>query len=130
MSERSSLRGSRLGGLSYEDERNVELAARQQVDFDCPAGHRSTVTFAEEADVPSLWECQKCGLEALRVAADRPQGKPGKPPRTHWDMLLERRSVADLEELLEERLTLLRAGRLGGGAHLAAQTTAPRRKSA
>ena len=27
--------------------------------------------------------------------------------RTHWDMLLERRTIADLEALLEERLALL-----------------------
>ena len=31
--------------------------------------------------------------------------------RTHWDMLLERRSIPELEELLEERLALLRAKR-------------------
>ena len=30
-----------------------------------------------------------------------------KPARTHWDMLLERRSVAELEEVLAERLTVL-----------------------
>ncbi|MEL0148324.1 MAG: RNA polymerase-binding protein RbpA, partial [Actinomycetota bacterium] len=29
----------------------------------------------------------------------------------HWDMLMERRTRADLEELLEERLALLRASR-------------------
>jgi hypothetical protein len=34
-------------------------------------------------------------------------------------MLLERRSVEDLEILLDERLELLRAGLLPGGAHLA-----------
>jgi hypothetical protein len=34
-----------------------------------------------------------------------------KPARTHWDMLLERRSIPELEELLEERLTLLRQSR-------------------
>jgi hypothetical protein len=34
-----------------------------------------------------------------------------KAPRTHWDMLLERRSRAELEELLQERLALLRARR-------------------
>jgi len=34
-----------------------------------------------------------------------------KAPRTHWDMLLERRTVPELEELLEERLSLLRARR-------------------
>ena len=33
------------------------------------------------------------------------------PPRSHWDMLLERRSVAELEELLNERLELLRERR-------------------
>ncbi len=34
-----------------------------------------------------------------------------KVPRSHWDMLLERRTRAELEELLEERLTYLRARR-------------------
>ena len=129
MSDRASLRGSRLGALSYEDERGVEFAARQDVAFDCPAGHRTTVTFAAEADLPALWECPRCGAEALRVETDRPTAKAVKPPRTHWDMLLERRSVADLEELLDERLTLLRAGQLRGGEHLAADQS-PRRKSA
>jgi len=28
--------------------------------------------------------------------------------RTHWDMLLERRTLAELEEVLEERLDVLR----------------------
>jgi hypothetical protein len=37
-------------------------------------------------------------------------------------MLLERRSVEDLEVLLAERLELLRAGLLPGGVHLAAST--------
>jgi hypothetical protein len=34
-----------------------------------------------------------------------------KQARTHWDMLLERRSRDELEELLEERLAFLRARR-------------------
>jgi hypothetical protein len=38
-----------------------------------------------------------------------PEEKMGKPQRTHWDMLLERRTIPQLEELLEERLELLRA---------------------
>jgi hypothetical protein len=41
----------------------------------------------------------------------KPDSKPSKPARTHWDMLLERRSIPELEELLEERLTLLRESR-------------------
>ena len=35
-----------------------------------------------------------------------------KKPRTHWDMLLERRTIPELEELLTERLELLRSGQL------------------
>ncbi|HXF03396.1 MAG TPA: RNA polymerase-binding protein RbpA, partial [Arthrobacter sp.] len=33
------------------------------------------------------------------------------PVRTHWDMLLERRSVEELEQILEDRLTKLRERR-------------------
>jgi RNA polymerase-binding protein len=42
--------------------------------------------------------------------------KEEKAPRTHWDMLRERRSIAELEELLAERLNLLRSGELGSTA--------------
>ena len=42
----------------------------------------------------------------------QPEAKPAKHVRTHWDMLLERRSIEDLEVLLEERLDLLRADRV------------------
>ena len=38
-----------------------------------------------------------------------------KPVRTHWDMLRERRTVGELEELLAERLALLRSGTIGPG---------------
>src|SRR4029077_6574168 len=40
-----------------------------------------------------------------------PEPKKMKPPRTHWDMLLERRSVEEIEELLKERLDLIKARR-------------------
>jgi hypothetical protein len=57
-----------------------------------------------------VWEC-RCGAEAKLVGGTEPEAKPAKHQRTHWDMLLERRSIPELEELLEERLTLLRAAR-------------------
>jgi rubredoxin len=109
MSERA-LRGSRLGAQSYETDSNVEMAPRQSVTYDCTQSHRFTMPFSIEADVPSVWECRICGAEALRVDGDRPEPKRGRPARTHWDMLLERRSIAELEELLNERLALLRTG--------------------
>ncbi len=109
MAERA-LRGSRLGAQSYETDNGVEMAPRQSVTYACPREHRFSVPFSLEADVPEVWECTVCGDEALRLDGTRPEPKKGKPARTHWDMLLERRSVKELEVLLAERLELLRAG--------------------
>jgi hypothetical protein len=110
MSERS-LRGSRLGSVSLESEQSVEPAPRRMAHYDCPHGHVTAVPFSVEAEVPPLWEC-RCGAEALLRDAQRPEAKPTRPPRTHWDMLLERRTISELEELLQERLELLRSGKL------------------
>jgi rubredoxin len=57
------------------------------------------------------WECRLHGHESRIFDGDEPQPKKIKPPRTHWDMLLERRSIPELEELLDERLTELRGRR-------------------
>jgi hypothetical protein len=42
---------------------------------------------------------------------DLPAQKKAKPPRSHWDMLMERRTIADLEEVLAERLAVIRERR-------------------
>ena len=107
------LRGSRLGAVSYETDRDTDLAPRQMVPYLCPKDHRFSVPMATDAEVPLTWDCKVCGATSLRSDAAAPEEKSGKPARTHWDMLLERRSVEDLEELLAERLALLRgdAGR-------------------
>jgi len=106
-----SLRGTRLGAASLESDTGVEPAPRQMREYVCPNDHRTVIPLSMEADVPALWEC-RCGEQALLRDASRPEEKVGKPPRTHWDMLLERRTVADLEVLLDERLELLRSGML------------------
>ena len=108
MSDRS-MRGTRLGAQSLESDSGVQPAARQDVTYHCPNGHSVIVPLSVEADVPPLWEC-RCGAQALRENTDQPEAKPMKPARTHWDMLMERRTTAELEVLLEERLTLLRKG--------------------
>jgi hypothetical protein len=110
MAERA-LRGTRLGATSYENDRNTDLAPRQEVAFDCPKGHRFTVPFAAEAEVPATWECRVCGATALTAAGDEPSATKVKPPRSHWDMLMERRTIADLEEVLAERLAVIRGQR-------------------
>jgi RNA polymerase-binding protein len=114
MSERA-LRGTRLGATSYETDSGIDLAPRQDVEYACPSGHRFHMPFSMEADVPAVWECRVCGAQALRVGGVVEEDKPTKPVRTHWDMLLERRSIPELEEVLAERLEVLRGGGIGGG---------------
>lgn len=103
-----SLRGTRLGTQSLESDEGVQPAARTIAEYHCPSGHVTRLPFSVQAEVPALWEC-KCGAESLLVDSERPQAKASKPARTHWDMLLERRSIAELEVLLDERLAVLRA---------------------
>ena len=105
-----SLRGTRLGAFSMESDTNVVPSERRITTYVCPQGHRIELPFSVEADVPSVWEC-RCGNEAKLLGGTEPQPKQVKHVRSHWDMLLERRSIPELEELLEERLTLLRESR-------------------
>ncbi|RLV54762.1 RNA polymerase-binding protein RbpA [Aeromicrobium phragmitis] len=113
MAERA-LRGARLGAQSFEDERGVEMAPRQEVEYRLPDGRTFTVTMSDEAEIPAEWEDPKTGQMGRRVGADAPgDDADEKPVRTHWDMLLERRSVEELEDLLSERLEMLRGGEIG-----------------
>jgi hypothetical protein len=117
------LRGTRLGATSYETDSGIDLAPRQDVEYACPSGHRFSMPFSVEAEVPMVWECRVCGAQALRVGGVAEEDKPTKPARTHWDMLLERRSIPELEEVLAERLEVLRHGGIGGSR--AARHTPP-----
>ncbi len=102
-----SMRGTRLGALSYETDAHVVPPERLAITYVCPQGHRTVVPFFIEAEeIPYEWSC-RCGQTAERPDTEAPEAKPTKPTRTHWDMLLERRTIADLEELLAERLALL-----------------------
>ena len=106
-----TLRGSRLGAISYETEYGAEPAPRNVAAYRCARGHEFTVPFAEEAEIPTTWECRLDGTVAQLVDGPEPEAKKVKAPRTHWDMLMERRTIADLEEVLAERLDVLRARR-------------------
>lgn len=102
-----SMRGTRLGALSYETDAHVVPAERLTVAYECPQGHRTVVPFSVEAEeIPYEWTC-RCGQTAVRPDVTAPEEKPTRHVRTHWDMLMERRTIADLEELLRERLALL-----------------------
>lgn len=105
------LRGSRLGAVSYETDRNHDLAPRRTVRYACPKDHEFEVPFSDDAEVPITWECRLHGTESEIVDGEQQEQKKIKPARTHWDMLLERRTISELEELLTERLTELKERR-------------------
>ncbi|MGN6326144.1 RNA polymerase-binding protein RbpA [Pseudolysinimonas sp.] len=110
-----SLRGMRLGSQSMQSEEGVEFSPRKKVTYRTEDGTTFEVVFAAEADVPDTWDSPRTGHEG-RLVDDRgeiveTEQAEVKPARTHWDMLLERRTRAELEELLEERLQYLRARR-------------------
>ena len=120
------LRGSRLGAVSYETDRNHDLAPRQVARYRTDNGEEFDVPFADDAEIPGAWLCRN-GLEGTLIEGNIPEAKKVKPPRTHWDMLLERRSVTELEELLEESLGILRSG---VDDFKASESTAPARRTA
>lgn len=106
-----TLRGSRLGAVSYETEYGAEPAPRNIKAYRCQRGHEFSVPFSEEADIPTTWECRLDGTAGVLIDGPEPEAKKVKAVRTHWDMLMERRTIADLEEVLAERLDVLRARR-------------------
>lgn len=109
------LRGSRLGAVSYETDRDHDLAPRRNVRYRTESGEIFLVPFADEAEIPATWIC-KNGQEGRLVDGEGVEEKAAKPQRTHWDMLRERRSLEELEVLLEERLEALRKRRRTPGA--------------
>ena len=108
MAERS-LRGMSIGAKSLESDQNVDFAAREEVAYICPNGHRTILPFAEGAEIPNEWECH-CGPVARLEGEEDKANEISKPTRTHWDMLLERRDEKELAELLEKRLQMHRDG--------------------
>jgi hypothetical protein len=106
-----------LGSKSFERGENVELAPRRSLGFRCPVGHPFEIVFAEEAAMPLEWDCPRCGATSVRTDGSERAAIDTKPVRTHWDMLRERRSIAELEALLAERLAMLRSGTIGPNAY-------------
>lgn len=117
MAERT-LRGARIGSTSLQGEEGIEFSPRRRVEYVTDKGTRFSVLFDAEAEAPPEWTDQRTGEvgflddEAGKAARAEFEEK-GQQQRTHWDMLLERRSREELETLLEERLEMLRARRGG-----------------
>jgi hypothetical protein len=103
-----------IGAKSMESDEGVDFAPRRYATYDCPNKHTIMLPFSTEAEVPAVWECQ-CGAEALLRGGEQDEDANAKPQRTHWDMLLERRSEEELQVLLDERLQGLRDGTISRG---------------
>lgn len=103
-------------------QREVDSPApHMAVLYTCPQHHPFEVTFSEEVsedEIPLVWTCRQHGTDSKRFGhEDAPE--PAAPyrdrrrdgdGRTHLDRLLERRSIAELEELLNEHLAKLAPG--------------------
>jgi hypothetical protein len=107
----TSMRGTRLGALSLERYDNVPAAERFEVTYICPQGHTTVIPLSVEAEeVPHEWDC-RCGSVAERPDLEAPEKPEERYIRTHWDMLLERRSIKELQDIYNERLALLNESR-------------------
>lgn len=98
-------------------ERDEPPAPRQLAAYRCVRGHAFEVVFAAEAEPPGSRDC-RCGALAHHLLADLAAAGPGASvpaePGEHerrMAQLLERRSVAELEQLLADRLAELAAAR-------------------
>src|SRR6202012_298609 len=74
-------------------------------------GEEFEVPFADDAEIPGTWACRN-GMEGTLIEGGDPaEPKKVKVTRTPWDMLRERRSIEELEELLKERLEIIKSRR-------------------
>jgi hypothetical protein len=116
MADRRVMRGSRLGVVSYETERNDNLAPRQIARYRTQNGDEFDIPLADDAEIPGTWACRN-GMEGTLIDEGGAVAEPKKVkvPRTPWDMLRERRSIEQLEGLLQERLEIIQSRRRGSG---------------
>lgn len=115
MAERT-LRGARIGSSSLQGDQGIEFSPRQRVTYLTDKGTSFSVMFDADAEPPAEWFDPRSGEagflddDAGRAARAEFAEKEGQQ-RTHWDMLLERRSIDELEVILKERLDELKSRR-------------------
>jgi hypothetical protein len=66
------LRGSRLGAVSYETDRNHDLAPRHVARYRTDNGEEFEVPFADDAEIPGSWPCRN-GMEGTLIDGDLPE---------------------------------------------------------
>lgn len=120
--KQTRVRGRMVGsGLAHDDgrSRSDSTATDPGVihQYECDCGHVTAVRFSVDADVPALWDCDKCGLGAQHPTVPLPEDT-SKKRETYEDLhgpawpdswvtefhhreIHKRRSISELETLLE-----------------------------
>lgn len=82
MAERS-LRGMSIGAKSLESDDNVDFAARTDVAYVCPKGHRTILPFAEGAEFPDEWSAAAAPSRTVKeTMTTRLMKSPSRHART------------------------------------------------
>lgn len=89
-------------GTAIADRPGAEPASRQQAAYRCARGHAFTVALAAGIEPPATWGC-RCGASARAADGTDPGGGQTQRERC-MALLLRRRTRAELEQLLAERL--------------------------
>lgn len=110
----SAIRGSRVGAGPMGEAERGESAPRKTVSYYCAHGHHTAPSFAVEANVPSQWDCPRCGLPASLDCDNPPPPPRNEPYKTHLAYVKERRSDEEAREILHDALTALRNRRKRG----------------
>lgn len=104
----------------------VAPAEARHVTYQCPTGHALILPFHTSAAVPQVWECKVHRQDAPLVGRELLEGAGAiiagildaslrHNPKTHMERVRERRTEAELEAILAERLGVLRAARRAAG---------------
>jgi hypothetical protein len=106
-----------MGSVSLETEEGVDFVATQSVTFRTEDGEEFQVTFMEGVELPFDWTSPHTGKVGRRLDAkgkpvegvDPNAPTPPAPTVTHWEKLLKRRTIEELEVILAERREEMRA---------------------
>ena len=110
------MQGTRLGSISSESEEGVEFVERQNVTFRTEDGEEFVVTFMTGVELPYDWRSPRSSNLGRRLDAkgkpiqgDDPNAPPPTPPTvTHWEQLMKRRTIEELEVILQDRIIAMR----------------------
>jgi 5-amino-6-(5-phosphoribosylamino)uracil reductase len=103
---------------------------RQQVPYRCEHGHEFAVTLAAQVAPPRTWDC-RCGVPAHHantISTGNNVLEDQDHHRRRMALLLQRRSAAELEQILADRLAELAARKLSQNRTGATMALAPRPK--